>query len=341
MIRFDSDYLEGAHPRILEALSRTNMEQHPGYSEDVYCAKAGAQIRELCQCPQADVHFLTGGTQTNTTVIAAALRPHQGVLAAKTGHISCHETGAIEAAGHKVLELDTPDGKLTADMIEREVLLQREDLNHEHIVQPGMVYISMSTEMGGIYTRQELEALHQVCSRLGIYLYMDGARLGYSLCAPGCDLDFPGIAQYCDVFYIGGTKVGALFGEAVVIVNKDIQKDFRYIIKQRGGMLAKGRLLGVQFLTLFQDDLYFQLSRHGIAMAERLKAGIEAKGYTFYSAPSTNLLFVILNQETADRLREEFSFQTIEKLDDDKIVARFCTSWATLEKNVDKLIETM
>lgn len=341
MIRFNCDYLEGAHPRILEALSRTNMEQLPGYSEDDYCSQARERIKELCQCPQAAVHFLVGGTQTNITVITAALRPHQGVIAARTGHISCHETGAIEAAGHKVLELETPDGKLTADMIEREVLLQREDLNHEHIVQPGMVYISMSTEMGGIYSRRELEALHEVCRRLGLYLYLDGARLGYSLCAPGSDLDLPAIARYCDVFYIGGTKVGALFGEAVVIVNEAIQKDFRYIIKQRGGMLAKGRLLGLQFLTLFEDGLYFQLSRHAIAMAEKLKAGIAAKGYTFYSDSPTNLQFIVLDGETARRLAEEFSFEIAEKLEDGRIVARFCTSWATLEKNVDKLIESM
>ena len=250
MIRFNCDYLEGAHPRIIEKLVETNLVQTPGYGEDEFCERARKVIREKCGVPDAYVQFLVGGTQTNLTVIASTLRPYQGVLSANTGHINAHETGAIEATGHKVLALPSEDGKITAAQVQEAYDAHWADGSHEHIVQPGMVYISHPTENGTLYTKEELKALYDTCQKLGLPLFLDGARLGYGLMSEGSDLTWKDVAAYTDVFYIGGTKVGALFGEAVVITNPALKKDFRYMIKQRGGMLAKGRLLGIQFLTL-------------------------------------------------------------------------------------------
>ena len=256
MIYFNNDYSEGCHPKILEALTRTNYEQTLGYGEDEYCARATEKIRTLCGRADAAVHFLVGGTQTNLTVIAAALRPHQGVLCADSGHINTHETGAVEATGHKVLGLPSKDGKITASQVRDAVLAHRADASFEHTVQPKMVYISNPTELGTLYTKAELTALRDTCRELGLYLFLDGARLGYGLMAKDNDLTLKDIGDCCDVFYIGGTKVGALFGEAVLVTNPALKEDFRYLIKQRGGMLAKGRLLGIQFDTLMTDNLY-------------------------------------------------------------------------------------
>lgn len=248
MILFNSDYTEGAHPKIMQRLMETNLEQTVGYGEDEYCETARDAIRKACDAPEADVHFLVGGTQANFTVISSALRSFQGVLCADSGHINVHETGAVEATGHKVLALPGTDGKINAKQVKEAFELHWKDDAHEHIVQPKMVYISHPTELGTLYTKAELEALHDVCQECGLYLYLDGARMGYGLAAPGTDVTLADVARYCDVFYIGGTKVGALFGEAVVICNPLLKPDFRYCIKQHGGMLAKGRLLGVQFL---------------------------------------------------------------------------------------------
>ena len=260
MIYFNSDYLEGAHPYVMEKLNETNMVQTVGYGEDEYCEAARERIKAVCQAPEADVHFLVGGTQTNTTVIASILRPWQGVLSAVSGHINCHEAGAIESTGHKVITLPTANGKITARQVQDYVEWHKNDESTEHIVQPGMVYISHPTEGGTLYTKAELTALYDTCRRYGLPLFIDGARLGYGVMADGAELTIPDIARLCDVFYIGGTKVGALFGEAVVIMNPALKKDFRFMMKQRGGRMAKGRLLGIQFDALFTDDLYFKIS---------------------------------------------------------------------------------
>ena len=267
MIYFNSDYLEGAHSAIMERLMETNMMQTIGYSEDEICASARKKIKAACHAPDADVHFLVGGTQTNTTVIASILRPWQGVLSAVTGHINCHETGAIESTGHKVITLPTDNGKITAKQIADYVEWHKHDESTEHIVQPGMVYISQPTETGMLYSKAELTEIYDTCRAYGLPLFVDGARLGYGLVCDANDVTLPELARLCDVFYIGGTKVGALFGEAVVIMNPALKKDFRFMMKQRGGMLAKGRLLGIQFDTLFTDDRYFKIARNAIDMA--------------------------------------------------------------------------
>ena len=267
MIFFNCDYNEGAHERIIKRLVETNLEKTTGYGEDDYCRQAAEMILEKCELPEGQVHFLVGGTQTNLTVIAACLKPWQGVISVDTGHINCHETGAIEATGHKVLALPGRNGKLKGDQIREVVKAHREDGSHEHMVQPGMVYISNPTEIGTIYHQKSLEDLYNACQECGLYLYIDGARMGYGLMARDNDLTLPFIARHCDAFTLGGTKQGALFGEAVVITNPALGKDFRYLIKQRGGMLAKGRLLGIQFQELMKDDLYFELSAHANAMA--------------------------------------------------------------------------
>ena len=272
MIFFNCDYNEGAHERIIKRLVETNLEQTTGYGEDDYCRQAAEMILEKCELPEGQVHFLVGGTQTNLTVIAACLKPWQGVISADTGHINCHETGAIEATGHKVLALPGRNGKLKGDQIREVVKAHREDGSHEHMVQPGMVYISNPTEIGTIYHQKSLEDLYNACQECGLYLYIDGARMGYGLMARDNDLTLPFIARHCDAFTLGGTKQGALFGEAVVITNPALGKDFRYLIKQRGGMLAKGRLLGIQFQELMKDDLYFELSAHANAMAMKIRS---------------------------------------------------------------------
>lgn len=341
MIRFNCDYLEGTHPRILESLAETNMIQTCGYGEDEYCEAAREAIKKVCKCEDAAVHFLVGGTQANLTVISSILRPHQAVLCVKEGHINAHETGAIEATGHKVIAIEGKDGKIMAEQIREQHKLHWEDGAHEHITQPKLVYISNPTELGTIYSRAELEAIRKACDDCNLYLYLDGARLGYGLASKENDLTMEDIAKNCDVFYIGGTKVGALFGEAVVITNKALQEDFRYIIKQKGGMLAKGRLLGIQFFELFKDGLYFEISQHAMKMAELLKNGLSELGYKFYADSPTNQQFVIVADEKLKQLDEKYSYEYQMRYDEKYSVVRFCTSWATKEEHVLSLIEDM
>lgn len=341
MIYFNNDYSEGCHPKILEALTRTNYEQTLGYGEDEYCARAAEKIRALCGREDAAVHFLVGGTQTNMTVIAAALRPHQGVLCAGSGHINTHETGAVEATGHKVLPLPSQDGKIHAGQVREAVLSHRADASFEHTVQPKMVYISNPTELGTLYTKAELTALRDTCRELGLYLFLDGARLGYGLMAKDNDLTLKDIGDCCDVFYIGGTKVGALFGEAVVITNPELKEDFRYLIKQRGGMLAKGRLLGIQFDTLMTDNLYFDISAHAIALAEKLENTLKELDVPFLVPVQSNQLFPILPDGVLARLAEAYVFCEQCRVDESHRAVRFCTSWATKEENVQALCQDL
>lgn len=338
MIYFNCDYNEGAHPNVLERLCKTNMEQTAGYSEDAYCEQARNVIRTLCGNENLAVHFLVGGTQANLTVIAAALRAHQGVLAAESGHINVHETGAIEACGHKVLALPSKDGKITAEQVEDTYSRHVSDEAFEHIVQPKMVYISNPTELGTIYTREELESLSSVCKKNGLYLFMDGARLGYGLTAEGNNLDLKALASLCDVFYIGGTKVGALFGEAVVITNTQLKEDFRYIIKQKGGMLAKGRLLGLQFLALLDDGLYFEISKRANMLAERIRNACIEAGYEFWVENRTNQIFVIMPDDKLAELGAKYTFSYQQRIDESYSAVRFCTSWATKEEDVAALV---
>lgn len=338
MLRFESDYLEGAVPEILERLNATNYEQTPGYSMDDYCAAAREKIKAECSAPEADVHFLVGGTQTNMTVITAALRPHQGVLAAQTAHIEAHETGAIEATGHKVLPLPSDDGKIRAAQIKAYVLNHRADESFEHIVQPAMVYISQPTETGTVYSLDEMTEISDTCRELGLLLFVDGARLSCALDLPYCP-KLPDLAKLSDVFYIGGTKHGALFGEAVVIMSEAIKKDFRYIIKQRGGMFAKGRLLGLQFDTLFTDGLYYKIGHHENELAAMLRNAFAGVGTEFYYDSPTNQLFPILSYGQLDTLSEKYSFSFQKDLGGGKAVVRFCTSWASKKEEIEELIK--
>lgn len=338
MIRLNCDYLEGCHPAILRRLSETNLEQTAGYGLDPYCRQAAESIRDRFACKNAAVHFLVGGTQTNATVIAAALRPYEGVLCAETGHINIHETGAIEASGHKCLALPPRDGRITARQVRDAVALQGND---EHIVKPGMVYISLSTELGTLYTRAELTELHQACRELGLYLFIDGARLGYALASPTCDLAPEDLPALCDVFTIGGTKVGALFGEAVVITTPALNRDFRYMIKQHGGMLAKGRLLGLQFQTLMEDDLYFSIARKAVAQAMRIREALLHKGLPLLIDSPTNQLFPIFTLEQAEQIGQAFQLDFWEQTGENRVTLRVCTSWATPDAYVDAFIEAV
>jgi threonine aldolase len=338
MIRFESDYLEGAVPEIMARLNETNYEQTPGYGEDAFCDEARGLIKAACSAPDAAVHFLVGGTQTNTTVIAACLRPHQGVVAASTGHIGVHETGAIEATGHKVLTIPSADGKISAGEIAALADAHWSDDTHEHQVQPAMVYISQPTENGTVYTLPELEQISAVCRDRGLILYLDGARLGCALVCEGNMPGLPDIARLCDVFYIGGTKHGALFGEAVVITNDAIKKDFRYIIKQRGGMFAKGRLLGIQFGALFTDGTYLRYARREVELAMKLRRAFEEKGFELYYDSPTNQQFPVIPDEMLKKLSEKYSYSVWAHLPDGRTAVRFCTSWATREEDADELI---
>lgn len=339
MIQFQCDYNEGAHPLIMQRLLESNMEQTIGYGEDHYCNQARALIKQACQSDSIDVHFLVGGTQTNTTVISHTLRPYQGVLTAVSGHINVHETGAIESTGHKVLSIATPDGKLTATQIEEAVLAHQHEDGPEHMVQPGMVYISFPTEVGTVYTLAELESISTICRKYSLPLFVDGARLGYGLCSPDSDITLPKLATLTDVFYIGGTKVGALFGEAVVISNDALKRDFRYSIKRHGGMLAKGRLLGIQFAQLFTDNLYMQIAQHAIDQAMRIKSALQAKGIKFLIDSPTNQQFPILSNAQYEELSKKYLFSFWQRVDEEHTAVRICTSWATKSENVDCLIE--
>lgn len=338
MIHFDSDYTEGAHPDILKMLQETNMEQTCGYGEDSYCDRAAGLLKELCQAPQADVHFITGGTQANLTLIAAALRPHQGVISADTGHIAVHESGAIEATGHKVLTLPNRGGKLSAGRIRKFCESHYQDETHEHMVQPGMVYLSQPTELGTLYSARELSDIRDVCLEFGMFLYVDGARCGYGLASESADFTLPQMAELCDAFYIGGTKVGALFGEALLILNPALKKDFRYILKQRVGRLAKGRILGLQFLALFQDGLYFRISEHADRQARRIRDAFADCGFPLLIRSDTNQQFPVLPDSMLERLSEKYVFSYWQRIDALRSAVRVCTSWATPEENVDQLI---
>lgn len=341
MILFYSDYLEGCHPAILSRLQETNMDQTPGYGEDQYCNNARDIIRKVCGRADADVHFLVGGTQTNTTVIASILRPHQGVLCAQSGHINVHETGAIEHSGHKVLPLPATDGKISGEQVRKAMQAHAEDPSREHVVQPAMVYLSFPTELGTIYSLEELESLRKACDEYNIPLFIDGARLGYGLMSSSCDLDIKDIARLADIFYIGGTKQGALFGEAVVICNEALKRDFRYFIKQNGGMLAKGRLLGIQFATLMEDGLYFRIAANADRLAEKLSTAFKAKGYAMLANSPTNQVFPIITTAQQEKLSAEFGFELWERIDDTHVGVRFCTSWATTDEMVDRLIAAL
>lgn len=336
MIRFESDYLEGALPEVMQALCDTNYAQTPGYSEDEYCREAADMIRAKCSAPDADVHFLVGGTQANMIVITAALRPHQAAIAAETGHIAVHETGSIEATGHKVITLPSGDGKITAAQVRSCVEAHWNDSTHEHMAQPALVYISQPTENGTVYSLAELEALSAVCREKGLLFYVDGARLGTALVSS--DMTLPDLARLTDAFYIGGTKLGALFGEAVVITNRAIARDFRYIVKQRGGMFAKGRLLGVQFGALMHDGLYERTAKREVDLAMKLRAAFEAKGWPLCYDSPTNQQFPIVPDAVLEKLAEKYTFSHWGKVDGSHTAVRFCTSWATREEDVDALI---
>ena len=338
MLRFESDYGEGAHPRILELLAASNLEQTPGYGEDHYCDEARALIRKACAAPEADVHILVGGTQANFVVIEAALKPWQGVLCADNGHINVHETGAVEATGHKVLPLPACDGKIAAEQIRSVCAAHYADASFEHMVQPGMVYLSSPTEFGTLYTKAELQAIRQACDEYGLFLFVDGARMGYGLMSEVNDMTLADYARLCDAFTIGGTKVGALFGEAVVLTSPALKKDFRYLMKQRGAMLAKGRLLGVQFLALFQDDLYFHIADKADNLAMRLRSAFLKKGWPLLHPSFTNQQFPIIPDEMLKKLGRDYSFSFWQKTDETHSAVRFCTSWATTEEAVDRLI---
>lgn len=337
MIRFESDYTQGAVPEIIEALVKTNMEMTPGYGADEYCLSAAEKIRAELGNENAEVHFLVGGTQTNLTFIASAIRPWQAVICADTGHINVHECGSIEACGTKLLQIPSLDGKIKASEVEKIARDHAEDEIREHSVQPGMVYISFPTENGTLYSKKELTDIYSVCRKYDMLLYIDGARLGYGLASDKNDLemkDFPGL---CDAFYIGGTKVGALFGEALVILNDRCKKNFRYMEKQKGAMLAKGRLLGLQFDALFTDGLYYRISDRAVRLAEKIRTALEEKGIELLYDSPTNQQFPILTREQRDKLGEEFAYSPWCKVGD-RFAVRFCTSWATDEENVDRLV---
>lgn len=337
MVSFESDYLTGAHPQILERLAKTNLEILSGYGADSYCEQAKEKIRALCACPKAQIEFLVGGTQTNSVVISSMLKDYEGVIAAGTGHISAHEAGAIEFTGHKVLELPHIDGKIEADVLRKYLENFYGDRNREHMVFPGMVYISYPTEYGTLYTKKELREISEICRAYEISLYLDGARLGYGLMSREGDLSLPELAELTDVFYIGGTKVGALCGEAVVFTKKNRPPHFINLAKKRGALLAKGRLLGIQFDTLFTDDLYFDISRHAILMADELKAIFRERGFTFYLESPTNQQFVILENGQMEKLQKLVGFSFWERYDESHTVVRFATSWSTKKEDLDTL----
>lgn len=340
MQHFDSDYMEGMHPAILEALVRTNMQKTTGYGLDEYCVAAREAIRKACAAPDAEVHFLVGGTQTNATVIRALLRPHEGVVAAATGHIAVHESGAIEAGGHKVLTLPHKEGKISAAQVDEYLEWFYADESFEHMVFPAMVYLSLPTEYGTLYTLAELEAMAEVCRKWNLKLFVDGARLGYGLAAAECDVTLADLARLCDAFYIGGTKCGAMFGEAVVM-RKGLVPHFFTIVKQQGALLAKGRMLGIQFLTLFTDNLYLDIARHAVEQAERLKRAFIERGYELYFDSPTNQVFVTLNAEQEQRLRAATTFTEWERLADGRLVVRLATSWGTRPEDITALIEQL
>ena len=336
MISFENDYIQGAHPEILRRLAETNMEPLSGYGSDPYCERAREKIRRACGCENAEVYFLVGGTQTNAVVIDAMTKGYEGVVAADSGHIAIHEAGAVEFTGHKVLTVPGDNGKINGNELRQYLQGFYQDENHEHMVFPGMVYISHPTEFGTLYTKEELKQISEVCREYEIPLYLDGARLGYGLMSRGTDVSLSDVAEFCDAFYIGGTKVGALCGEAVVFPGK-APKHFLTSVKQHGALLAKGRLLGIQFDTLFTDELYFRISRHAIEMAEKLKEVLRDKGLPFAWESPTNQQFVIMDDRKMEQLREKVVFSFWEKADQYHTVVRFATSWGTKEEEIEEL----
>ncbi len=347
MIRFNCDYSEGAHPRILERLMETNLMQTEVYGEDQFCQRAKELISSHLGRVDADIHFLVGGTQTNLTLISSVLRPYEGVLSAVTGHIGVHETGSIEATGHKVLTIPTADGKLSSRQIREMYMGHVNDVNHEHMVRPGMVYISQPTENGTLYSLKELEEISAVCKHSGLFFYVDGARLGYGLASPKADFTIADLARLTDAFYIGGTKQGALFGEALVIMNSSIRKNFRYSIKQKGALLAKGRLLGIQYEALFDDTsadrkpLYFQMAENAIDKAMRIKTALQNKGIDLLFDSWTNQQYPVFEKSQLEKLEKDFVFDFWAEFSGTKNAVRICTSWATREDDTQTLINAI
>lgn len=337
MIRFNNDYNHGTHPKILAALQNINENAYGGYGKDEWCLKACEAIKKYINNSDADIHFLVGGTQVNYIAIASMLKPFQGIISPESGHINVHETGAVENSGHKVLSLPATNGKITAQQIEEQAILYENSPVQEHIVQPKAVYISFPTEYGTIYSKSELENISQVCKNHGLYLFIDGARLGYGLGSEECDVSIADLANYSDMFYIGGTKCGALFGEALIITNKFLQPDFRSYIKQNGAMLAKGWLLGIQFYTLFNDGLYFEITKNASSMAKRIKNAFQKKGINSFIDSPTNQQFVVVTDEQKAKLSEKFIFEDEGKTDSGNII-RFCTSWSTKEEELSELL---
>ena len=331
--------MEGAHPQVLEALVQTNMLSTCGYGQDEFCQKASQEILDACQCPDGEVYFLTGGTQTNAVIIDSLLRPYQGVISAASGHVSVHEAGAIEYGGHKVLVAADTEGKLSAASVSEVLDAYYADANHEHMVMPGMVYISQPTEYGTLYSLEELEKLSEVCRSYNIPLYLDGARLAYALASAQNDVTLPDLARLCDAFYIGGTKCGLLFGEAVVLTKKDMIPHLFSMIKQHGALMAKGRLLGVQFDALFKDGLYERIGIPAIQSAERIKAKLKECGYSvLFDSPTNQILFVV-EDSVLDELDKNVEYGFMEKADKTHTLIRFATAWSTTEESTDRLID--
>lgn len=341
MLSFESDYIEGAHPLILQKLIKTNMEQLSGYGHDLYTERAKEKISKACELPNAQISLLTGGTQTNQIVIDTMLKPYEGVISVQTGHVGVHEAGAIEFTGHKVLTIPAHDGKMSSNELLSYINDFYNDVNREHMVYPGLVYISHPTEYGTLYSKKELTDIKNVCKQFNIPLFVDGARLGYALASSETDITLKDLAQLCDVFYIGGTKVGALCGEAIVFTKNNRPLHFENLIKKHGALLAKGRLLGVQFDTLFTDDLYFNISKNAIEQAEFLKKSLKEKGYKFYLDSPTNQQFIILENSKMKELQKKVAFSFWEKYDDNHSVVRFATSWATTHEKVEELIKLL
>lgn len=340
MLYFENDYCEGAHPALLQQLLTTNMEKLPGYGTDSYSSLAKEKIRQACNCPQADIFFLVGGTQTNAVIISSLLKKYEGVIAASTGHISIHEAGAIESTGHKVLQIPHRKGKICPQSLQNYLQTFYQDANHNHMVFPGMVYISHPTEYGTLYTKSELSRISAVCRHYKIPLYLDGARLGYGLASEAANITLPDIAALTDIFYIGGTKIGALCGEAAVFPNK-APAHFITMVKQQGALLAKGRLLGIQFDALFTDDLYLKISKNAIKTADKLKTALKAKGYRLYLDSPTNQIFVILENTQMETLSRSVTFSFWETYDPTHTIVRFATSWATKTEDIDAFIELL
>ena len=338
MYNFKNDYSEGAHPNILQRLLETNLEQQDGYGEDMYSIAAKELIKEKINTSDASIYFVSGGTQANLLVISSLLKPHEAVISAKTGHIFAHEAGAIEATGHRIITIEANDGKLTPKDIDK--VIQDYTLR-PHVVKPRLVYISNSTEIGTTYSKEELEHLADCCQSHALLLYMDGARLGHALSASNSNMNLADIAKFTDVFYIGGTKNGAMLGEAIVFNNAHLAPEFDYILKQKGALLAKGRLLGIQFLELFKDDLYFKLAAHANTMAMKIAAAVTTQGFKFLTTSSTNQIFPILPKKLVANLRRKYSFYDWNEIDENNVAIRLITSWSTVEDRVDEFINEL